>query len=101
MGKPEAKIENYVVDGVAARGGWAAKMVDKGRRGAPDRECRFPFGRLVYVELKCTDGWVAPWQKDYHDRLHALGFTVLLIWTIEQADEWFYHIDRGFWPAHV
>jgi hypothetical protein len=99
VGKPEAKVEFYLVYGVAKRGGWAAKMVDKGRRGAPDRECRFPGGRIVYVETKCKNGRLEPWQSEYHESLRDLGFTVLLLWTIEQCDEWFHHIDQGFWPT--
>jgi hypothetical protein len=91
----EAKIETYLVAGVQARGGWCAKVIDKGRRGCPDRECRFPEALLIYIETKCTDGVVKPWQKTYHADLHALGFTVLVLWTIGQVEKFLGDYDRG------
>jgi hypothetical protein len=93
MSKPEAKVEDYLVAGVAARGGWAAKMVDKGRRGAPDRECRFPGRHVIYVETKAKNGKLKTWQKEYHNDLRKLGFPVETIWTVAQCDEWFRIID--------
>lgn len=97
MGKPEAKVEDYLVLGVAARGGWAAKMVDKGRRGAPDRELRFPPARTIYVETKAKNGRLRPGQPEYHSALRALGYLVLVLWTIEQVDEFFSDYDSGIY----
>ena len=94
MSKPEAKVEDYLVEGVAARGGWAAKMVDKGRRGAPDRECRFPGALVIYIETKAAKGVLKPWQREYHVLLESLGFRVLVLWTIEQVDEFFRRYDK-------
>jgi hypothetical protein len=85
MGKAETKVEDSLVDGVAARGGWAAKMVDAGRRGAPDRECRFPNGRIIFVETKAPDGKLKSWQEEYHRDLRKLGFNVLTLWTEAQV----------------
>ena len=95
MSKPEANVENYLVTGVAARGGWAAKMVDKGRRGAPDRECRFPGALTIYIETKAKKGVLKRWQKEYHTALRDLRYVVLVLWTIEQVDEFFRHYDKG------
>lgn len=95
MSKPEAKVEDYLVQGVANRGGWAAKMVDKGRRGAPDRELRFQKGLTIYAETKAKKGVLKPWQGEYHTALRALGYTVLVLWTIDQVDEFFWRFDRG------
>lgn len=95
MGKPEAKVEDYLVDGVVARGGWPAKMIDAGRRGAPDRECRFPRPQTIYVETKAKDGVLKPWQGEYHADLRRLGFIVLVLWTIPQVDKFFSDYDRG------
>jgi hypothetical protein len=86
MGKPESKIEMLLVNGVTARGGWAAKMVDAGRRGAPDRECRFPNGRIIFVETKAPGGKLKPWQEEYHRDLRKLGFHVLTLWTEDQVN---------------
>jgi hypothetical protein len=95
MSKPEAKVEDYLVQGVANRGGWAAKMVDKGRRGAPDRELRFQKRLTIYAETKAKKGVLKPWQGEYHTALRALGYTVLVLWTIDQVDEFFWRFDRG------
>lgn len=95
MGKPEAKIEDYLVDGVKERGGWAAKMIDKGRRGAPDRELRFPVATTIYVETKSGNGTLETWQKQYHRELRDLGYQVLVFWTIAQVDKFFSDYDRG------
>jgi hypothetical protein len=86
VGRPEAIVEDHLVAGVAALGGWAAKMVDKGRRGAPDRECRFPGPVTIFVETKARRGVLKPWQAEYHVLLRELGYTVLTLWTIEQVD---------------
>lgn len=95
MGKPESKVESELVDGMVARGGWAAKMVDKGRRGAPDRECRFPGRLIIFVETKAPDGVLKPWQKDYHYLLRSLGYIVLTLWTVDQVKKFFLDYDRG------
>ena len=95
MGKPEAKVEDYLVQQTALRGGWAAKMIDKGRRGAPDRELRFPSALTIYGETKAKNGHLRSWQAEYHTALRALGYTVLVLWTIEQVDDFFWRYDRG------
>lgn len=94
MGKPEAKVENFLVDGVKERGGWPAKMVDAGRRGAPDRECRFP-GTTIYIETKTKEGRLETWQENYHRDLRDLGYIVLVLWTIAQVEKFFSDYDRG------
>jgi hypothetical protein len=95
MGKPEAKVEYFLVAGVKERGGWAAKMVDKGRRGAPDRELRFPEALTVYVETKAKGGVLKPWQEQYHKDLRALGYVVLVLWAVEHVDRFFSNYDQG------
>lgn len=95
MGRPEAKVEDYLVDGVKDRGGWPAKMIDKGRRGAPDRELRFPVATTIYVETKSSDGALETWQEQYHRELRDLGYQVLVLWTIAQVDKFFSDYDRG------
>jgi hypothetical protein len=70
-------------------------MVDKGRRGAPDRELRFPKGHTIYVETKAKNGRLYTWQREYHTALRALGYTVLVLWTLEQVEDFFWRYDRG------
>ena len=95
MGNPEASVEEHLVEGVRARRGWAAKMIDKGRRGAPDRECRFPRAVIVYVETKAKYGVLKKWQQNYHTDLRALGYFVLVLWTIPQVDRFLSAYDLG------
>lgn len=97
MGKPEATVEDYLVKGTIARGGWPAKMVDKGRRGAPDRELRFPKAQTFYAETKAKNGHLKSWQHEYHEALRALGYKVFVLWTIEHVDDFFWGYDKGIW----
>lgn len=95
MSKPEAVVENYLVQGVERRGGWAAKMVDKGRRGAPDRELRFQKALTIYVETKAKNGRLKRWQVEYHKALRDLGYVVLVLWTLQQVEDFFWRFDKG------
>lgn len=99
MGKPEAAVEDYLCGGVLVRHGWPVKVVDTGRRGAPDRECRFqrPYGLTIFVETKAKNGVLKKWQIEYHTKLRELGFVVLVLWTIEQVDAFFARYDAGFY----
>jgi hypothetical protein len=95
VSKPEKIVEDELAEGVEARGGWCAKMIDSGRRGAPDRECRFPEGQLIYVETKAPMGQLRIAQIRYRERLIGLGFTVLVLYTIGQVQKFFSDYDRG------
>jgi len=97
MSKPEATVEDYLVACTAKRGGWAAKMVDKGRRGAPDRELRFPKAHTIYVETKAKNGVLKRWQVQYHNALRDLGYRVCVLWTVEQVDDFFWYYDKGIY----
>lgn len=70
-------------------------MIDKGRKGAPDRECRFPNAVLIYVETKDIDGRFEAGQEQYHKDLRKLGFVVLVLWTIPMIDDFLAAYDRG------
>lgn len=95
MSKPELKVEDYLVAGTKERGGMCAKVVDKGRRGRPDRQCEFPGPLTIHVETKAKDGVLKAWQKTYHDDLRTLGFTVLVLWTKAHVDVFLEAYDRG------
>lgn len=83
------------MDGVTARGGWSRKMVDRGRKGAPDRTNDFPGPITIYVETKAKNGHLDIWQERYHKKLRALGHVVLVLWTKPQIDKFFADYDRG------
>ncbi len=95
MSKPEAAVEDYLVECTEARDGWAAKMVDIGRIGAPDRELRFPGPLTIYAETKAKNGRLRPGQPSYHEALREMGYTVVVLWTIEQVDKFFLDYDRN------
>jgi hypothetical protein len=94
MGKPEAAVEGCLIAGALVRGGRAAKMIDAGRRGAPDRMLYLP-GQPLWVETKAKDGHLESWQERYHEELRSYGYTVLVLWTVEQVENFWMRYDRG------
>lgn len=48
----ETDIETFLIRNVHRRGGFTRKVTYQGRKGAPDRWCFFPGGRLLLIELK-------------------------------------------------
>lgn len=91
----EAKVEAYLVATTELRGGWCAKMIDAGRRGAPDRELRMPGGKIYFIELKKPKGSrFQGGQEGYHQRLRDLNFYVDTLYTIEAIDSFWTRYDR-------
>lgn len=100
----EREVERYLVKRVKALGGEVRKVQWVGRRNAPDRLAMLPclerFGvtwptRSAWVELKNPDTIKTfpanaheRAQRREHERMRAMGQTVLVIGTIEQVDEW-------------
>lgn len=98
MAKPETIVEDYLVAETEKRGGWAAKMVDLGRLGAPDRELRMPRGVLIYAETKATTkDKLRLSQERYCNRLMALGFEMVALHSKLDVDQLFARYDRGFY----
>lgn len=99
MAKPEKVVEDYLIASVGARGGWCAKMIDAGRRGAPDRECRFPrlYGKTIFVETKERNGKLKTWQTRYAKKLRDLGYVVTTCYTKDDVDQFMARYDRGFY----
>jgi hypothetical protein len=85
--KPEIVAEKYLHDAIASRGGLCPKFIDPARRGAPDRMVLLPGGRIHFVEMKRSKfGKVAPHQERYHADLRRLGFSVHVLWSVEDVD---------------
>ena len=84
----ERDIEAYLVKRVQALGGEVRKAAWIGRRGAPDR-CVMLDGCTIWVELKATGQKPQPHQTREHQRMRAMGQTVLVLDSIESIDEWF------------
>ena len=83
----EATVERHLVRRAKQLGGMALKIEWIGRRGAPDRVVFLPGGVVWFVELKAPGKKPKPHQIREHNRLRALGVTVMVIDTKEQVDE--------------
>ncbi len=83
----ERDIEAYLRDQVKAIGGIAYKFVSPGNAGVPDRLVLLPGGRVVFVELKAPGRQPTPLQLRQQRRIRDLGFTVLVIDSKEEVDE--------------
>ncbi|HAK7285373.1 TPA: VRR-NUC domain-containing protein [Salmonella enterica] len=75
----ESLIEKYLVAEVKKAGGIAYKFVSPGRRSVPDRLVLLPGGRLVFVECKAPGKEPRADQLREHERLRALGFSVVVL----------------------
>lgn len=86
MGKPEAKVEQYVVAQVEQRGGTTRKVTYQGSRGSPDRWCFFKGGRLCMIECKADKGRVSAVQEQAIQMLRDYGFKVYVCRSREDVD---------------
>lgn len=75
----ESTIEKHLVAEVKKAGGIAYKFVSPGRRAVPDRLVLLPSGRVVFVECKAPGEKPRPEQLREHERLRALGVTVVVL----------------------
>lgn len=75
----ENLIEKYLVAEVKKAGGMAYKFVSPGRRSVPDRIVLLPGGRIVFVECKAPGKPPRADQLREHERLRALGFSVVVL----------------------
>lgn len=82
----EKTIEAHLVKRVKERGGVAYKFTSPQRRSVPDRLVLLPDGVIEFVELKAPGKKPTPMQLREHERLRALGFTVLVIDNKEEID---------------
>lgn len=82
----ESIIEKHLVDEVKKIGGIAYKFVSPGRRSVPDRIVMLPGGRLVFVECKAPGKPPRADQLREHERLRALGFTVVVLDSKDLSD---------------
>lgn len=64
------------------------KFVSPGRRGPPDNLALWTGGVCDFLEFKKTDEKAKPQQVAWHYMLMNMGFTVLLLDTKEQVDDY-------------
>ncbi len=81
----EADVEKALRESVEKAGGLSLKIFSPSQAGYPDRLVLMPGGRVVWVELKAPGRKPRPLQLKAHERLAALGQTVRVIDSIEEA----------------
>ncbi|ECC1562044.1 TPA: VRR-NUC domain-containing protein [Salmonella enterica] len=75
----ENLIEKHLVAEVKKAGGVAYKFISPGHRSVPDRIVLLPGGRIVFVECKAPGKPPRADQQREHERLRALGFSVVVL----------------------
>lgn len=84
----ESAIESRVKNYCAANKVLCYKFVSPSCRGVPDRILVFPFGHVVFVELKQARGDLSPLQKLEHARLTKQGAEVFTFYSFEEFKKW-------------
>jgi len=87
MGRPEAKIEEWLNEKVKAMGGVSYKFVSPMNPGVPDRIYLMPGGVVWFVELKTEIGRLANIQKWQGERIRNMGCRYRVIKGMDQARE--------------
>lgn len=82
MKKLEKEIEAAAVKYAESLGCKALKLIDRGRKGFPDRSIFVPGGKLFLVEFKRPKEKPTQVQLEYHATLKKLGFSVYLVDSI-------------------
>jgi len=92
----ESQIEAHLVKRVKELGGEVRKVQWIGRRGAPDRLVMLRhrilnidgnYTRTIFVELKAPGEKPTSLQLREHERMRAMGQTVVVIDSIEGVDD--------------
>ncbi len=79
----EKLVERKLVEYVKLNGGMCIKLLCNHILGLPDRLCLFPGAKLAFVELKTTNEKPRKIQLYMHNKLRNLGFTVLVIDSVQ------------------
>ena len=74
----ERDIERKLKKRVESTGGWCLKFLSS-VSGVPDRICLFPYGRIIFVELKRHGEHPRPLQIKQINKIKKLGFRVEVI----------------------
>lgn len=83
----ERTIERELTTLIRAAGGWCIKLTSPSMVGLPDRIILMPGGHACFAETKAPGQRLRPIQERRRCQLEALGFTVYVIDSIEQARE--------------
>jgi hypothetical protein len=86
MNESEKLIERYLVKRIHSINGLCHKYITQGVRGAPDRICLLPNGRVIFVEVKSSNGVLSSAQQREHAILRSLGFEVHVLYSHDEVD---------------
>lgn len=80
----QARRAGYFIEGDqnAAKRGYAAAAIAKAcgmTPGTPDLRILFPYGRILFVEVKTDTGRLSKAQLYWHEKAAALGHNVLVV----------------------
>ena len=93
MGIRERKVETALDEAVTAIGGITRKWTSPGRPGVPDRIVIYR-GRVIFAEIKTTDGHLSGAQKREHQRLDAAGAEVATVYGHAGVQEFVEALDE-------
>lgn len=85
----ERDIEKALVKRIKVLGGLCEKFVSPSNIGVPDRLICLPNNTVIFCELKAPGKKPTEKQLRDHERRRALGFTVLVIDSIEGINDAF------------
>lgn len=81
----ERSVEAGLVEKVKKRGGLCFKFTSPGCSGVPDRIIIYK-GRVIFVELKQTNGRLSPIQKVTIEKMRRHGATVYVVYGSRGVD---------------
>lgn len=86
MGKPEGRIEDYLIKQAKQHGIWESKFSPCGKNGIPDR-ILIGYGLTVFVELKKPNGTPRKLQRRVIQHMREHGAIVFVANTYEKVDK--------------
>jgi hypothetical protein len=84
----ERDVEQAFVREAKRFGATVLKFTSPGHAGMPDRAVLLRYGVVRFVEFKAPGKKPRPLQRKTFERLEELGFPVLVIDSLEQAQNW-------------
>ena len=82
----ERDVERALIRHMRTCGGLCLKFISPGVDGVPDRICLRPGGRIAFAEVKRPGAKPRPLQVRRVEKLRELGFTVVVVDSLEEAE---------------
>jgi len=81
----ESQLQTKVRKRLEAFGWLVIKLIQTNRNGIPDLMC-IKGGRVIFMEIKTSDGVVSELQQHMLDKLNACGCHARVVRSIEDVD---------------